>query len=265
MKRIIALITDFGESDYFVGSMKGVILSINPEVEIVDITHNITPFDIFEAGFVLKASFSYFPQKTIFIIVVDPEVGSKRRILLAYYKNYYFITPDNGLLSFVINEKEEAKVISVTSSHYFLSRVSNTFHGRDIMAPVSAWLARGINISSFGELCSDWLKLKFPEPMKIDEKSYEGEIIHIDRFGNLITNIPSFILNTQVVEKRRGLKVEIGGREIEKFVKNYSEGSVGEPVLVIGSADFLEIGAFLQSAEKILKVKKGDKFRLYLL
>lgn len=265
MRRIVALISDFGESDYFVGSMKGVILSINPEVEIVDITHSITPFDIFEAGFVLRSSYIYFPQKTIFVTVVDPEVGSRRRILLAYYKNYYFIAPDNGLLSFIIDKEEEATVISVTSSHYFLSKVSNTFHGRDIMAPVSAWLARGIDVKSFGEPCIDWLKLKFPEPKKIDEKSYEGEIIHIDRFGNLITNITSSILNTELLEKRRSLKVEIGGKVIEKFAKNYSEGSVGEPVLIIGSTDFLEIGAFLQSAEKILKVKKGDKFKLYLL
>ncbi len=260
MRRIIAFITDFGESDYFVGSMKGVILSINPEIEIVDITHNITPFDILEAGFVLRASCNYFPQKTIFITIVDPEVGSKRRILLAYYKNYYFIAPDNGILSFVIDEEEESTVISITSSHYFLPKVSNTFHGRDIMAPVSAWLAKGINMSSFGEVCKDWIRLKFPELKKIDEGIYEGEIIHIDRFGNLITNVPSFIL-----ENRKDLKVEIGGRVIDKLRSSYSEGSVGEAILVIGSSDFLEIGTFLQSAEKILKVKKGDKFRLYLL
>lgn len=265
MRRIIALITDFGGSDYFVGSMKGVILSTNPEVEIVDITHNITPFDIFEAGFVLRASYSYFPQKTIFVTIVDPEVGSKRRILLTYYKNYYFIAPDNGILSFVIDENEESTVISVTSSHYFLPKVSDTFHGRDIIAPVSAWLAKGINMSSFGESCKDWVRLKFPEPKKIDEGVYEGEIIHVDRFGNLITNVPSFLINTAVIENRKSLKVEIGGRIIDKLKKSYSEGSVGEAILVIGSSDFLEIGTFLQSAEKMLKVKKGDKFKLYLL
>lgn len=262
MRRIIAFITDFGESDYFVGSMKGVILSINPEIEIVDITHNITPFEILEAGFILRASYNYFPHKTIFITIVDPEVGSKRRILLAYYKNYYFIAPDNGILSFVIDENEESTVISVTSSHYFLPKVSDTFHGRDIIAPVSAWLAKGINMSSFGEPCKDWVRLKFPELKKIDEGVYEGEIIHIDRFGNLVTNVPSFFINN---ENKKGLKVEIGGRVIDKLKKSYSEGRIGEAILVIGSSDFLEIGTFLQSAEKILNVKKGDKFRLYLL
>ncbi len=265
MRRIIALITDFGESDYFVGSMKGVILSINPEVEIVDITHSVTPFDIFEAGFVLKSSYVYFPQKTIFITVVDPEVGSERKILLAYYKNYYFIAPDNGILSLVMYEEEESMIISVTSSHYFLPKVSSTFHGRDIMAPISAWLAKGINLSSFGEPCNNWVRLKFPEPRKLDERIYEGEIIHIDRFGNLITNFPSSFLYTEIFENRKGIKVEIGGKVIDKFTKTYSEGSVGEPVLVFGSSDFLEIGTFLQSAEKILKVKKGDKLRLYFL
>ncbi len=265
MRRIIALITDFGESDYFVGSMKGVILSINQDVEIVDITHNITPFDIFEAGFVLRSSFQYFPQKTIFITVVDPEVGSKRKILLAYYKNYFFIAPDNGILSLIMDKNEESTVISVTSSHYFLPEISNTFHGRDIMAPVSAWLSKGINIYSFGEPYTDWIRLKFPEPRKIDEGIYEGEIIHIDRFGNLITNIPSSILESEISSNRKNLRVEIGGKRIEKFVKSYSDGSVGEPVLIIGSSDFLEIGTFLQSAERILKVKKGDKLRLYSL
>lgn len=259
MRRIIALITDFGESDYFVGSMKGVILSINPEVEIVDITHNIRPFDIFEAGFVLKSSFLFFPPKTIFITVVDPEVGSKRRILLAFYKNYYFIAPDNGILSLIMEENEESEVISVTSSHYFLPKISSTFHGRDIMAPVSAWLSKGINISNFGEKCNDWVKLKFPEIKKLDEKVYEGEIIHIDRFGNLITNIPSSFL-----EGKRSIRVEINGKIIDKFKRSYSEGSVGEPILIIGSSDFLEIGAFLSSAEKILNARKGDKLRIFL-
>ncbi len=265
MRRIIALITDFGESDYFVGSIKGVILSINPDVEIVDITHGITPFDIFEAGFILRSSYNYFPHKTIFITIVDPEVGSKRRILLAYYKNYYFIAPDNGILSFVIDESEESSVISVTSSHYFLPRISSTFHGRDIMAPVSAWLSKGISMSSFGEICEDWMRLKFPELKKIDEGVYEGEIIHVDRFGNLITNVPSSLINTDILGNRKVLKVEVAGRVIDKLKNTYSEGNVGETILVIGSSDFLEIGAFLQSAEKILKVKKGDKFRLYLL
>jgi len=265
MRRIIALITDFGDSDYFVGAMKGVILSINPEVEIVDITHKITPFDIFEAGFVLRSSFSFFPQKTIFVTVVDPEVGTKRKILLAYYKNYYFIAPDNGILSLVVDEKEESTVISVTSTHYFLPKVSGTFHGRDIMAPVASWLSKGINISSFGEICNDWVKLRFPEPKKIDYSTYEGEIIHIDRFGNLITNIPSSLLTNEIFQKGKGLKVEIGGKIIDKFKRTYSEAGIGEPVLIIGSSDFLEIGAFLKSAEEILKVKKGEKFKLYFL
>lgn len=260
MKRIIALITDFGDSDYFVGSMKGVILSINPDVEIVDITHKVAPFDIFEAGFVLKSCFSFFPPKTIFITVVDPEVGSKRRILLAYYKNYYFIAPDNGILSLLMEEKEESTVISVTSSHYFLPKVSSTFHGRDIMAPVSAWLSKGININSFGEECNDWIKLKFPEMKKLSEKVYEGEIIHIDRFGNLITNIPAHFL-----EDRKNIRVEINGKLIDKFRKSYSDGAVGEPILLIGSSEFLEIGAFLSSAEKILNAKKGDKLRIFLI
>lgn len=260
MRRIIALLTDFGDSDYFVGSMKGVILSINPDVEIVDITHKINPFDIFEAGFVLKSSFSFFPPKTIFIAVVDPEVGSKRRILLAHYKNYYFIAPDNGVLSLVMEEKEESTVISVTSSHYFLSKISSTFHGRDIMAPVSAWLSKGININSFGEECNDWFKLKFPEVKKLDEKVYEGEIIHIDRFGNLITNIPAHFL-----ENKRDIKIEINGKLINKFKRSYSEGAVGEPIFLIGSSEFLEIGAFLSSAEKILNAKRGDKVKILLL
>ncbi|MGQ9618306.1 MAG: SAM hydrolase/SAM-dependent halogenase family protein [Candidatus Aminicenantia bacterium] len=265
MKRIIALITDFGESDYFVGSIKGVILSINPEAEIIDITHNVKPFDIFEAGFILRSSYKFFSQKTIFVAVVDPEVGSKRRILLAYWKNYFFIAPDNGLLSIVINEEEEkSTVISITSSHYFLPNVSNTFHGRDIMAPVSAWLSKGINILSFGETCNDWFKLKFPEPKKINENLYEGEIIHVDRFGNLITNLPSSLISEDIIEKRKGIRIEIGGRIVEKFTKSYSDGSVGEPVLIIGSSDFLEIGAFLSSAAKILNARRGDKFKIQI-
>ncbi len=189
MNSHIALLTDFGTKDYFVGAMKGVILSINQKVTIVDITHEIPPQDISSASFTLRACYKDFPFKTIFVAVVDPGVGSKRKAVLVVTENFYFIAPDNGLLSFVFDEEENFSVRELTNQKFFAADVSRTFHGRDVFARVAGHLSKNVNPNEFGTEIKDFIRIKTAKPQKISEQEVEAEIIHIDGFGNLITNL----------------------------------------------------------------------------
>jgi S-adenosylmethionine hydrolase len=249
---IIALLTDFGTKDYFVAALKGVIFLINNEAEIVDITHEILPQDIENASFTLSACYKNFPSKTIFVCVVDPEVGSKRRAILVKTKDYFFVSPDNGLLSFIFAENDDAQVFEITNDKYFAENVSQTFHGRDIFAPIAAHLSNGIETKEFGERITDFIYREKSKPKQIASNKIEAEIIHVDRFGNLITNL-----------KRKDLlgdfSLEINGKIIEKLQTFYAEAEENEVFLIFGSADFLEIVAYKYSASKILQAKTGNK------
>jgi S-adenosyl-L-methionine hydrolase (adenosine-forming) len=249
---VIALLTDFGTRDYFVGAMKGVILSIDRKARIVDITHEIEPQNIRSAGFTLRACCRDFPAKTIFVAVVDPGVGSERRAVLVETAEYFFLAPDNGLLSFVFNEAEDFRVFELTNKTYFAEKISSTFHGRDVFAPAAAHLSKGAGAEEFGRKITDYVRFEEDRPRKISESEIEAEIIAIDRFGNLITNLKSDDLPANFL-------LEIGAARIEKLRNYFAEGRAGEIFMIIGSAGFLEIAAFQDSAKNLLQARIGRK------
>lgn len=248
----IALLTDFGTKDYFVGAMKGVVLSINPDAQIVDITHDIEPQNIRSAGFTLANCYRDFPQKTIFVSVVDPGVGSDRRAVVVETKSYYFVAPDNGLLSFVLANETDFRAFELTNPNYFRPNVSQTFHGRDIFAPVAAWLSTGIDIKEFGREVSDIIRFEISSPNRISDNEIEAEIIYIDHFGNVITNLKSNDLTERFT-------VEINNQKIETHQTNYAQAKANELFTIWGSAEYLEIVAYQNSASNILKAEIGDK------
>ncbi|MDQ3748983.1 MAG: SAM-dependent chlorinase/fluorinase [Acidobacteriota bacterium] len=252
MNSHIALLTDFGTKDYFVGAMKGAILSINEMTNIIDITHETPPQDIRSASFTLRACYKDFPFKTIFVAVVDPGVGSKRKAILVETENYCFVAPDNGLLSFVFDEEENFRARELTNQKFFAAEVSRTFHGRDVFARVAAHLSKGINPNEFGAEIKDFIHIKTARPRKISEQEIEASIIHIDHFGNLITNLKQ----TDLPEN---FTLKINGKIINKLQSFFAEAEQSELFMILGSAGFLEIAAFQDSAEKLLKVQINQK------
>jgi len=201
---VISLITDFGQKDNFVGVMKSVILSINPTAKIVDVCHEVKPHDILTGAFLLKSSFKYFPKGSLHLVVVDPGVGSERKKLLVKTKDYYFVAPDNGVLSLALKGQAPSKIIEITNKKYFLKPASDTFHGRDIFAPVAAYLSEGKNLSTFGKRIKSIKELRLSQP-QITSKALAGEIIYIDRFGNLVSNIDKEMLDNFISAKLNGI------------------------------------------------------------
>jgi S-adenosylmethionine hydrolase len=249
---IIALLTDFGTKDYFVGAMKGAILSINENARLVDITHEIEPQNINQASFTLRACYKNFPKKTIFAAVVDPGVGSSRRAILVETGEYFFIAPDNGLLSFVFDENDVCRVFELAERRFFAREISSTFHGRDIFAPVAAHLSAGVDSSQFGREITDFTRFAETRPRKMSVGGIEAEIIAIDRFGNLVTNLKREDLPARFV-------LQIGANEIEKFQNYFAESRPGELFTIMGSAGFLEICVFQGSAKNVLDASEGQK------
>lgn len=249
---VIALLTDFGTQDYYVGAMKGVILSIDETAKIIDISHEIEPQNIESASFVLESCYLNFPKKTIFVAVVDPGVGSERKAILVETEDYYFIAPDNGLLSFVFENTEKFHVFELTNTEYFAVNVSNTFHGRDIFAPVAAHLSAGAHPSSCGTEITETVKFRDISADRENADSFEAKIVHIDRFGNLVTNLQKADLPDQ-------FKVEIGGKVIGKICRFYAEAKESELVMIFGSSGRLEISAVNSSAAGILQINKKTK------
>jgi S-adenosylmethionine hydrolase len=252
---IVTLLTDFGTKDYFVASMKGVILNINPRCCLIDISHDVFPQDIREGAFILANAFSYFPKGTIHLAVVDPGVGSERKPILIETKNYFFLGPDNGLLTLATKQDEVRRVIKLTNKKYFLPYISSTFHGRDIFSPVAGYLSLGLRPETFGEEIKDWVKLDYKEPNIKGDKLF-GEIIHIDHFGNLITNInrERFIYFT----KSYNFNIKIKGKKVSGIKSGYWEGEKGEIIALFGSCGMLELSIKNESAQNKLKVKIGD-------
>lgn len=249
---IIALITDFGTQDYFVAAMKGVILTINPNAKIIDITHEIPPQNIRAASFNLRACYKDFPRKTIFVAVVDPGVGSERKAILVESENYYFIAPDNGLLSFVFNGELNFRVYELTNGKFFKNPISRTFHGRDVFAPAAAHLSNGENPSEFGAETIDFIRIEENKIKRVSAHEIEGEIIHADRFGNLITNFTSEDLP-------KNFALEINGKIISRTRKFFAESEKDELFMIAGSAGFLEVAAFQNSAANLLNATVGEK------
>ncbi len=254
-KVIITLLTDFGTNDHYVASMKGVILNINPQCSLVDITHEVMPQDVREGALILSSTFSYFPEGTIHLCVVDPGVGSRRKPVLLVTPNYFFVGPDNGLFSFVTQRERVKQVVVLTRKEYFLSKVSMTFHGRDLFAPVAAHLSLGVKPNAFGYETGSLKALEIRNPVIKDGK-LSGTILHVDTFGNLISNIDGEKL-VQLI-RGRPFAIRAGKKIIRELKRGYWEGKRGEPIALIGSGGFLEISVREGNAQKVLKVKRGD-------
>ncbi len=256
--------TDFGEEDFFVASLKGVILKINPSVWIIDITHRIPSYDVQAAGFVLWACYKYFPAQTIFLVVVDPGVGSERKILLARTKEYYFIAPDNGVLSLVLEEEQIEDLREVTNEKYFLPDLSHTFEGRDKMAPAAAWISKGVSCSEFGSAKSSFEKLDVEKP-RLKGTEIVGHVLYQDKFGNLITDIPARMLEDIGGKTgKEGVDLVIRGKKISSFIQSYSSAKRGELLFLAGSVGTIEIAAREESASEKLKAGVGDEMRICL-
>ena len=253
--RVIALLTDFGTRDYFVGAMKGVILSINPRAIIVDITHDIAPQNIAAASFNLRACLKNFPARTIFVAVVDPGVGSHRKAILVETADYFFIAPDNGLLSFIFRDEKFFKVYELTERRFFAANVSSTFHGRDVFAPAAAHLSTDIAAALFGAETKDYIYLNEIAPRRLSDDIIEARIIHADHFGNLITNLT-------VADVPEKFQLKINEIVVNKQLKFFAAVGKSELAMIFGSAGFLEIIAFQDSAQRILKAEIGQSVRI---
>lgn len=256
---VITLLTDFGTVDYFVGAVKGAILSVNPQVVIADITHEIPPQDIAAAAFTLLATYETFPPQTIHVAVVDPGVGSARRPIIVSANKQFFVGPDNGIFSYIYAREPVHRTFRITAEKYFRPAPSATFHGRDVFAPVAAALSKGVKPEAFGLLINDEVRLADSlAPVRQKNGKVQGRIIHIDRFGNCITNITREILPVE-----SGATLLVKGKTIRKFRSFYSDADSPRELFAIwGSAGFLELSVMGDSAAKLLRAKRGDKVEI---
>lgn len=254
MRPVIALLSDFGSRDHYVGTMKGVMLGICPDATFVDITHEIPTHDVIDGAIELAAAYRFFPAGTIFLAVVDPGVGSSRRGIAAEAGDYRFVCPDNGLLSAVAREAPPKKIVELTERRYARPTVSRTFEGRDRFAPAAAWLAKGIQLTALGRSVADFQRLDIPQAAITDDEVL-GAVLRIDRFGNLVTNI-----ERKAFEKfSRGGAVHIGagGATVGRLVATYADIQPGEVCALFGSTDHLELAANAGSAADVLGLTRG--------
>jgi S-adenosylmethionine hydrolase len=259
---LITLLTDFGDRDYFVASMKGVILGINPQARIVDLSHQVAPQQVEEAAYLLKCTYRYFPDGTVHVAVVDPGVGSTRRPLLVTTSRHFFLAPDNGILSDVIAEESAVDVRHIENRQYRLEAQGATFDGRDLFAPAAAWLTKGQAPGSFGRLVRDYVRLRIAEPSWQEERLV-GEIVYVDHFGNLISNFTTeHIKQFQSAAKGKPLEIRIGNETIRGFVGCYDEGDPNQPCAVINSNGQVEIFLKRGNAAEALKSGRGTRVEL---
>ena len=269
MGSFITLTTDFGLSDGYVAAMKGVIYSINPEATIVDLCHNIQPQDIRQAAFVLNTAYSYFPSYTVHLVVVDPGVGTNRRAIILKSPKAHFVAPDNGVLSYIIESfsphsilesqrvqlGSDLKAYAITKSEYWRKPVSSTFHGRDIFAPVAARLSLGLMASSLGDNVDTITTFPIPRPSRQDSE-ITGNIMHIDHFGNLITNVQESALSAVI----QSITIVIGNYRIHGLARTYADGE--GPLALFGSSGYLEISVPNANAAVFFKAKVGEEIRV---
>lgn len=256
-RHLFTLLTDFGTSDYFVAAMKGAALSIDPEIEFIDISHEVPPFDVFGAAYTLSCCYREFPRFTTHVVIVDPGVGSPRRPIFVMTDNYNFIGPDNGVFSFIYQLETVNRVIHLTADYYFRRPVSDTFHGRDIFVPVAAWHAKGIDPRRMGDEITDYVRLESPAPKPVAPTMLKGTVIHVDRFGNLVTNFTAEHATSERVA--RGIRMRVNGREIPQLVTHYAAAPQGQPVAYFGSQGYVEIGVSRGSAARLLEARRGSE------
>ncbi len=249
---LITFLSDFGISDTYVSQVKGVILSVNPEAKIIDITHNLHPGDVQSASYLLWSAYRFFPAGTVHLAVVDPGVGTKRKGIIVETEIYFFVGPDNGLFTMPLREERIKKVIEINMGLF--NGVSNTFHGRDIFAPVSAQLSKGVPSKKFGdEIAPDKLQFLRISESVIEGDKISGRIIYIDNFGNLITNIPASAL------KAKQITVKIKNRRISGLMRTYGDVPKGNLLALINSSGLLEISLNSGSAVKLLRCRQGEQ------
>jgi S-adenosylmethionine hydrolase len=256
VKPVITLLTDFGVTDYYVGAVKGVLLTLNPQVSIIDITHDVPPQDIHSAAFTLLACYRAFPPGTIHVAVVDPGVGSSRRPIVVAAGGQYFVGPDNGIFSYIFEREASHHTVHVTADKYFRRPTSATFHGRDVFAPVAAALSQGINPDKLGPRIADEVRLEPLAPEVQTNWRVKGRILHVDRFGNCVTNFTRDAKPVKLIVKRRVIKT------FREFFADHKEESKEQIFALLGSAGFLEIAANRESAAKLLHMKRGDPVTL---
>jgi S-adenosyl-L-methionine hydrolase (adenosine-forming) len=264
MPPIVALLSDFGTQDHYVGAMKGAVLSVCPDAQLVDVVHDLEPHDVEAGSFVLAAAVDAFPTGTVFLAVVDPGVGTARRALAVQTEGHRFVAPDNGLLTLVLAGHGGARVHAITNAGLFRFEVSSTFHGRDVFGPVAGHLARGMPIEEVGPAVVDPHLLPVPVVRRRSDEEWEGEIVHVDRFGNLTTNVSDHDLR-EILSRYGGDPTEVVvvvEGAVLPLVRAYGDVSEGEPCAVLGSSRRLEIAIHGGSAARILGAARGATVRI---
>ena len=261
---LITLTTDFGLNDHFVGTIKGVILDIAPDAEIVDICHAVQAFDVLDGALTIAQAYSYFPSSTVHMVVVDPGVGTARRPILLSTGRHYFVAPDNGVLSLVYAREERLQVRHIDAAHYYRQPVSNTFHARDIFSPVAAYLAKGVEVAKFGEEITDFVRFNAPKPKVTEGNTLRGVVLKVDRFGNMITNFTPQDVPALFQANPPAFKILVGKREITEIHANYAEGAPNEVFGILGSMGYLEIAANRAAAAQIIGAPKGSEVNIVL-
>jgi len=258
--RLITFTTDFGLSDHFVGTMKGVIAGIAPDARVIDISHDIAPHNVMEAAFVISEAWRYFPKRTIHVVVVDPGVGTSRRPILAETDGHFFIAPDNGVLSMVLDAAPH-KVRAISNAQFMRREVSRTFHGRDVFAPAAAHLAKGAKPAAFGKLIQDYIRIGGTQPSRKGKDAWSGVVLKVDRFGNLITN---FLASKFAGVNTRPFELRAGTQRIHRLALTYAEVDVGDLFVIAGSSGYLEIAANQTSAASLVGCTAGAPVELDL-
>jgi len=254
----IALLTDFGTKDHYAGTMKGVALGICPDATLVDISHDLPAHDVLGAALELAAAYKYFPAGTIFLVVVDPGVGSKRRGIAVEAGDYKFVAPDNGVLSAVLDEHAPRRIVELTERKYARPTVSRTFEGRDRFAPAAAWLAKGIELPALGRSAGAIERLEIPKP-DVAGDHIDGQVLRVDRFGNLITNIDRRTFDRLADGP---LDIQVGSHIVSRVVSTYTDVGDGEVCALFGSTDHLEVAANGASAAARLDLGRGTRVQI---
>ena len=262
--RLVTLTTDFGSADHFVGAMKGVILNLNPQAQIVDISNSVHSFDILDGALTIAQAYKYFPSDTLHMVVVDPGVGTNRRPLLVTGEKHLFIAPDNGVLSLVFEREERLSVRHITAEHYFLQPLSNTFHGRDIFVACAGWLSKGVEPAKFGEEVTDYARFSAPKPKMVNPQLLKGVILKQDKFGNLITNFSEKEVPHLFAATPPPFKMMVGTKEITSMRTAYAQGMHNEVFAVVGSMGFLELATNRGSAATLLGATRGSEVGLMI-
>jgi S-adenosylmethionine hydrolase len=251
---LVALLSDFGTRDHYAGAMKGVVLSICPEAQLVDISHDIPAHDVLTASLELAASFKYFPTGSIFLVVVDPGVGSARRGIAADTGDHRFVAPDNGVLTAVLKETPARRIVELTERRYARPTVSRTFEGRDRFAPAAGWLAKGVDLSALGRSAGTIQQIAIPVP-EVRDDVLAGEVLRVDRFGNLVTNIDRKLFDK--FAHADGIEISAAAHRIGRVVATYAEAAPNEVCALFGSTDHLEIAVNAGNAGDVLNLTRG--------